>query len=406
MKYFAILMLLVGFVGFSIIVDDAYGLVIPLSTEELLEQSQTIFVGNITSVNVLEFELSSTYYIEEDGVDKPVIENYTLKLDEYTVSVDEFVKNPQNLTTLTVKQPTTSFPGRIVPYGGFELGDRVLFYIQNLDGVNEYSIESFKIPKKCDANSVVLQSRLIGTDFNMIQDGITKQDNFTANLPITFVFESDTRTLYGKNFDVEIFVSKQEDKTFSNRIFHEKISAGSELCNWIGIANFEFTLDSGKYLLNGDISDDDSRFSFSTQFLVVLQSPLKQIKNGVALIDVTCSEGKVPSYKGDRMRVACVSEDTQNELWSRGWATMRLISPGENISHALCNNYEGKWHPEYDGCRDIGDLQCSLMGGKFVDNLKICYNEICPEDKTYTLCVTNPDIWDDTWSVGNWTRDE
>jgi hypothetical protein len=46
------------------------------------------------------------------------------------------------------------------------------------------------------------------------------------------------------------------------------------------------------------------------------------------------------------------------------------------------------------------------MGGKFVDNLKICYNEICPEDKTYTLCVTNPDIWDDTWSVGNWTRDE
>ncbi|NOQ44488.1 MAG: hypothetical protein GQ471_02350, partial [Nitrosopumilus sp.] len=140
MKYFAILMLLVGFVGFSIIVDDAYGLVIPLSTEELLEQSQTIFVGNITSVNVLEFELSSTYYIEEDGVDKPVIENYILSLDEYTVSVDEFVKNPQNLTTLTVKQPTTSFPGRIVPYGGFELGDRVLFYIQNLDGVNEYSI--------------------------------------------------------------------------------------------------------------------------------------------------------------------------------------------------------------------------------------------------------------------------
>ena len=135
-------------------------------------------------------------------------------------------------------------------------------------------------------------------------------------------------------------------------------------------------------------------------------SPLKQIKSGVALIDVQCSEGKHTVYKYNRMKVACVSEDTQNALWLRGWATMRLISPGENISHALCNNYEGKWHPEYDGCREVTDLQCSLMGGKFVDGLEICYNEICPEDKTYTLCVTNPDIWDDTWSVGNWTVDE
>lgn len=135
-------------------------------------------------------------------------------------------------------------------------------------------------------------------------------------------------------------------------------------------------------------------------------SPLKQIKNGVALVDVKCNEGKVPSYKGDRMRVACVSEETQSELWIRGWATMRLISPEENISHALCNNYEGKWHPEYDGCREVSDLQCSLMGGKFVDNLEICYNEICPDDKTYTLCVTNPEIWDDTASVGNWISDE
>lgn len=384
-------MFLVGFVGFSIIVDDAYGLVIPLSSEELLEQSQAIFVGNITSINVLEFEKSSTYYTEEDGNEKQVIEKYTLSLDEYTVSVEEFVKNPQNLTTLTVRQPTTSVPGQTIPIGGFELGDRVLFYIQNLDDVNEYSLESFKIPKKCDANSVVLQPRLVGTDFSMLQNGIKKQDIFTANLPITFVFESDTRTLYGQNFDVEIFVSKQEDNTFSNRVFHEKISAGSNICDWIGIAKSEFTLDSGKYLLNGNISDDDSRFSFNNQFSVVLQSPLKQIKNGIALIDVTCSEGKVPSYKGDRMRVACVSEETQNELWTRGWATMRLIMPGDDISHALCNNYEGKWHPKYFGCRDITDFQCSLMGGEFVDNLSICYDGICPE-KLYSLCVTNPNL--------------
>jgi len=312
-------MLLVGFVGFSIIVDDAYGLVIPLSPEELLEKSQAIFVGNITSVNVLEFEKSSTYFTEEDGIEKQVIENYTLSLDEYTVSVEEFVKNPQNSTTLTIRQPTTSIPGRVIPIGGFELGDRVLFYIQNLDDVNEYSFESFKIPKKCDANSVVLQSRLTGTDFNMLQNGMKKQDNFTANLPITFVFESDTRTLYGKSFDVEIFVSKQEDKTFSNRVFHEKISAGSKLCDWIGIAKSEFTLDSGKYLLNGNISDEDSRFSFSNQFSVVLQSPLKQSKSGIVIEEIQCRDFMVLIQKYDGSP-ACVKSESVSKLIERGWA--------------------------------------------------------------------------------------
>ena len=130
MKYLVIFLALIVFVSFSIIVDDAYGLVILLSPEESLEQSQTIFVANITSVNVLEFEKSSTYYTEEDGIEKQVIEKYTLSLDEYTVSVEEFVKNPQNSTTLTVRQPTTSIPGQIIRYGGFELGDRILFYIK------------------------------------------------------------------------------------------------------------------------------------------------------------------------------------------------------------------------------------------------------------------------------------
>ena len=123
-----------------------------------------------------------------------------------------------------------------------------------------------------------------------------------------------------------------------------------------------------------------------------LDPPLKQIKNDVALIDVRCNEGKSPAYKHNRMSVACVSEETLNELWSRGWTTMRFYTEENTSPHALCNNYEGKWHPEYEGCRDVTALQCSLMGGKFVGGLKICYDEICSVDKTYILCVTNLDL--------------
>ena len=124
-----------------------------------------------------------------------------------------------------------------------------------------------------------------------------------------------------------------------------------------------------------------------------LLPPLKQIKSGVSLIDVKCNEGKVKVIKYDRMMAACVNSNTESQakLIDRGWALLRFIMPGENTAHALCNNYEGKWHPEHEGCRGehLTDLQCSLMGGEFVDNLKICYNDICPENKTYTLCITD-----------------
>jgi len=411
MKYFLILMLSFGFVGFSIIAEDVYGLVIPLSPDELYEQSQTIFVGNITSINDLEFEKSSTSYIEKGGIETQTIEQYTLSLDEYTVNVEEFVKNPQDSAVMKVRQPTTSLPGRDVPIGGFELGDRVLFYIQNLDDVNEYSLESFKIPLQCDAKTILQQPRIeLKNSFEIFQDRIAKDDNYTEGIPMKFNLSKDIDTLYGGSIDVVVSIRKEGNNQV---LFEKNIHSELEPCNWITSATWEFTPEEGNYRMYLNVKENEKNGGSEsyTGFTVISKpekniSPLKQIKSGVALIDVQCSEGKVPSYKGDRMRVACVSEETQIELWTRGWATMRLISPGENISHALCNNYEGKWHPKYEGCREVTDLQCSLMGGKFVDGLKICYNEICPEDKTYTLCMTNPDIWDDSWSVGNWTVDD
>lgn len=114
------------------------------------------------------------------------------------------------------------------------------------------------------------------------------------------------------------------------------------------------------------------------------------------MFDVKCGEEKYIVYKYDRMRAACVDGETETELINRGWALMRLGFPEythTDFSSSLCGNYGGKWHPEYEGCRgDISDLQCSLIGGEFVNDLKICYDDICPADKTYTVCVTNPDL--------------
>jgi len=171
MKCFIILIL----VGFAVIVpaNAAYGMWFPQSPEELFEQSETVFVGTVTSVNVLEFERSNTYHIEENGVSRIEIENYKQTLDEYTIDIEEFLKNPQTSNTITMLEATVGgVPGRSVSIGGFELGDRVLFYVAQIDGTNQYSPESFEISKQCDAKSVLEQPKISGAnDFKIMQDG-------------------------------------------------------------------------------------------------------------------------------------------------------------------------------------------------------------------------------------------
>ena len=113
--------------------------------EELWEQSQTIFVGNVTSVQIVDVEKTIRYSEETDGVEKNIVENYTMRLDEYTVKISNFFKNPQNFDTITVREPTVSAGIYQSTIAGYEVGDKVLFYLKNIDGTNTYSPESQKI---------------------------------------------------------------------------------------------------------------------------------------------------------------------------------------------------------------------------------------------------------------------
>ena len=189
----------------------------------------------------------------------------------------------------------------------------------------------------------------------------------------------------------------------TSQFLHDGISLGMIIstykengdCYWI--RNYSISYDTSFTGMNVGLTSsqtfDSDQKDNAIRAVKDMTNPLKQIKNGIALFDVVCPENKITAYKNDNMNVACVTEETYSELIDRGWALLRFTMPDENPSNVLCNRYDGKWHPEYDGCRgNISDLQCSLMGGKFVDDLKICYNEICPVDNAYTLCVTNPDL--------------
>lgn len=112
--YLAIITVFLGFSSLVLSYDNtAHGLWMRQSPQELLESSDMIFVGNITSVSVLQIEKQSSHTIEENGTDKNFVENYTINLGEYKVAVEEFLKNPQNSSKITVRQPTIPSVARV-----------------------------------------------------------------------------------------------------------------------------------------------------------------------------------------------------------------------------------------------------------------------------------------------------
>lgn len=176
MKQFAVLLILVIFGASFVIflVQNAYGLWIPEEPETLMEKSHMIFVGKITSVDVVEVEKSRKHTTEKGGIEKETIENYTINLEEYTVSIEESVKNRQNLDTIQVRQPTIGLPGGERPHVSFELGDRVLFYLPNdFRKDNTYASESCLIESSCTAEQISL---VYPIDRNITTASMTLQD--------------------------------------------------------------------------------------------------------------------------------------------------------------------------------------------------------------------------------------
>ena len=358
--------------------QNVHGLWLPQSPEELFEKSQLIFVGKITSVNSLEFEQSNSYEMEKNGTSQTVVEDYLLTLDEYTVHVEEFLKNPQDADAMTVRQPTVSIPGRVVPHGGFEIGDRALFYVETLDGTNTYSKESFLVPEQCDASSVLLKPRMIGEDLKMFQNGIEKQDNFAANLPITFVAQSDMGTLFGSSLEYDVSISKQVGKTYNERVFHEKVKAEANPCEWLSVAKWEFTPDAGNYLLNGRIHKENSNLPVGNQFFSVYpESPLKQFKSGIPIKEIQCKESLVLVTKHDGSP-ACVTTETIPELIERDWMltdnvgseSSRLCSviPDVGLCKASIEKYYFDW--ETNSCKSFTWGGCG--GTVPFDTMELC----------------------------------
>lgn len=253
-----IIIFLVFVLGVSFVIPDAFGLWIPLSPEQLVEESNTVFVGKIIEIKPVDVEYQSQ--ISRNGTVKDTVGPETMTLEEYTVDVEEFLKNPQNSTVMRVLRATVSgVPSGPAKISGFDIGDRVLFFLPKEEDqthfVGQYLPESFKIPQQCDAKTVLNESRIeLKNSFRVLQNGIVKKDNFTAGVPMNFIYSKDMSTLSGGGLDVVVSIRKEGNDKVD---FEKKIHSELAPCKWIASSEWEFTPEKGDYRMYLNIRENE-----------------------------------------------------------------------------------------------------------------------------------------------------
>ena len=153
----------------------------------------------------------------------------------------------------------------------------------------------------------------------------------------------ETNIKYGKSFTIHAWFPEYENLP-ENLRFHVDVldSKHNQIDStlWFARQDFVYEFDTthpaynitkgGTYYIKIEKTDQMQRtgtfyktLEFQISFFDDYVSPLKQIKSGVALMDIKCDEKKHPVYKYNRIRVACVTEETQKALLQRGWALLK-----------------------------------------------------------------------------------
>jgi len=239
--------------------------------------------------------------------------------------------------------------------------------------------------KPCDDSFGMLHIQDISTPFEIKLHQTIKVDG----IEIEFSGIEDSRC----PSDVQCVWEGQAILTFSTlyQTHHESHSLIAAKATTASVGPYEITLnDITPYpTTTKDISEDYIATLRISKDSGEHLSPLKQIKSGVALIDVKCNEGKILVHKYNRMSAACVYPETEGELiFKRGWAVMRLGLPAtDNLPRDLCGSYQGKWIAEYKECILLEiPLQCSLLGGVYNECASACRND---PDFPNVICSDN-----------------
>ena len=281
-----------------------------LSPQDLYKQSDMVFYGQVISKQA---EQNSDYY---------------------QIKVITYYKNPQTSDSITVAEHKPE--GGHVSYPQFEVGDRAIFYITKLDGINTISPYSQKAGGACDVHSFLgpeyfgspdvyrggyaSNPRLLDVNGNAIEGMIL------TNQEVVLSYD-DIWNNYPQERAIPVKISIQNEDNGHN-VLNMTQNLQVQACDFAGNLKWNFVpTEIGNYVAKIDV-DNKTKMTYgfsvvsdSTSNSKIIPLPLKQFKSGIAANDVKCGQGLQLVIKAEDGSPACVKSDTLSKLIERGWGT-------------------------------------------------------------------------------------
>ncbi len=303
MRVFVLLLAL--FFVLSLSLYSAYGLVMPMSTEQILDEFDLIVLGTITNIKTTN-DLPSVFQIE----------------------IEESVK-PNSFDQKTVDalgcDPNDGAFG--VPCPNYKEGERGLFLIQKSDNAYDLSFRSQVAEANCTAEQFLSNFKNSRNSFYWKQNG--QSDTFFTGEPVDITFIVHNRNLGKLDYSIQ-FTAGTKGSTFTDMIN----GTVGECIGYKTITTSFIPTEMGTYSFSNRHGTGGSS-SYGTAIIDYGSSPREQFNAGVHGQETWCREGLFLILKNDDTKPradnqpACVTAETIDILVKRDWG---FIPPESNAS--------------------------------------------------------------------------
>ena len=274
----------------------AYGLVMPMTTQEVLDEFDLILLGTVTDVKTIEG-----------------------KAPVYIIEIEEIVKKPDSFgmhksVSVIGCNPDSGFVG--VPCPSYDIGDRGLFLLVGSENDYEVSFYSQVSEPHCTSEEFLANYRGLESGLFWTQDG--QSETFFTGKPIDIHYTVNNRDM--KEKDYSVMLSAHSGKFAYSHVVNGTVNEciGSKIVT----TSFVPTI-MGTYGFNAD--SDEGGFGISGMSIIDYGStPLEQYKAKIHGQDTWCKDGFILVLKHDDTpnlifdnKPACVKPDTLSKLAER-----------------------------------------------------------------------------------------
>lgn len=289
--------LLIAVISLSAVVPSvAYGIEIPMNSDEVLEYFDIIVLGTIIDVKSSEYASA-----------------------QFSIGIEQIIK-PQSFTGQTVIalgcDPNKSYRGTSCPY--YEKGQRGLFLVSKTDdGSNVLSSASKISEANCTAEDFLANYQGLESNFFLTQDG--QSNVFFTGMPIEIHYIITSRDMVEKNYSLKLSAYS------GNPVFSDVLNGTLGYCaGFVDVVSSFVPTKMGTYGFNSEHDDGGESF-YGLAIIDYGTSPLKQSQAGIHAQDIWCKDDLSLILKHDNTKPrfdnhpACVSIDTAAKLIERNW---------------------------------------------------------------------------------------